>query len=139
APVAAKWVLAQLFEEGARPWKGDFHLKDGSALWPEDEAFEFIFGCDPHIMPGFEEMVGEMRAGGRVHCVIPPDLGFRIEEEEAYDSPFPSDAEERQRLMRWLGEDSMARAEWRQKVSLAWEIDIESGYGYLAHKKRPPP
>jgi hypothetical protein len=116
-----------MFAEGVRPWKGEQKIKDGSWRWPLDDPFEFVLGGDPYVQPAIEEswptfppatcdasqcgvlcsyrwemqeIIGEMRVGGRVHCLVPPDFGLCVEEKVVYDRPMPLVASERERLVK---------------------------------------
>uniref|UniRef100_A0A7S4J9L0 PPIase FKBP-type domain-containing protein n=1 Tax=Guillardia theta TaxID=55529 RepID=A0A7S4J9L0_GUITH len=128
--IRLRWNVAKSYEhlsdqETGRPWKGDDLKKGGSVVWPDDEPLEFVLYQDPYICPGIEDAVASMRVGGRRHCVIQPDLGFRIEHGFAFTKPLPRNLQERERLLQWMGSEYFDRDRWQQLRPLCWELELE--------------
>ena len=67
-------------------------------------------------------MLASMRVGGRCHCIIPPALGFGVEQGVRYDAPLPPEAAERQRLIAWLGPHFVDEDKWKQVAELMCEL-----------------
>ena len=137
--VRVRWNIAKSFRAlalidpgglpGSMPWKGEARGRGGSRKWPDDDVFEFQFGRDPLVLPGVEEVLANVRVGGRVHCVVAPALGFGVEQGVRYEKPLPPDADERDLLLAWMGPDFFDEEAWRQLRPLAWELDVVSADG----------